>query len=189
MRTLLLAICLSTIPGMAADIYIFTVPAADNVSGPGGVSLTGWGYSITNESNSLWLVTNGLVGGPFQDATPELLFDFPDIAPGATITVPYDPSTPAGLFEITWDANTPQGFVNSGMFNVTAQWWTGDPLNGGIFFSTAPSANQPYTAVFASAPEPSTLYFGLLLLPLALAHFIRRRTGFYNSWRSGFLSR
>ena len=179
MRTLLLAICLSAIPAMADDIYTFTVPAADNVSGPGGATLTGWGYSITNESSSLWLVTNGLVGGPFLNATPNLLFDFPGIAPGASVTVPYDPSTPAGLFEITWDANTPPGFVNSGTFNVTAQWWTGDPLHGGTFFSTAPSESQPYSAVFTSVPEPSTLYFGLLLLPTALAHFLRRRTTSY----------
>ncbi|MBV8809614.1 MAG: hypothetical protein JO033_13150 [Acidobacteriaceae bacterium] len=81
MRTLLLAICLSVIPAMADDIYTFTVTAAENVSSPAG-SLTGWGYSMTNESSSLWLVTTGLIAGPLFHVTPTLLFDFPDLAPG-----------------------------------------------------------------------------------------------------------
>src|ERR1700761_8983862 len=105
MRKLLFAICLSAIPAMAADIYTFTVPAAENVSGPAGLSLTGWGYTIHNESSSLWLVTTGLSAGTFLQATPMVLFDFPDIAPGATIDVPYNPVTPAGLYQILWDAN------------------------------------------------------------------------------------
>src|ERR1700751_864576 len=114
MRKLLFAICLSAIPAMAADIYTFTVPAAENVSGPAGLTLTGWGYSIHNESSSLWLVTTGLSSGTFISATPKLLFDFPDIAPGATVMVPYNPVSPAGLFEILWDTNAPSGSVNSG---------------------------------------------------------------------------
>jgi hypothetical protein len=155
---------------MAADIYIFTVPAAENVSGPAGLSLTGWGYSIHNESSSFWLVTTGLSVGTFLHATPMLLFDFPDLAPGATVNVPYDPVIPAGLYQILWDANAPPGFVNSGTFDLSAEWWNGDPLNGGTLESVAPGASQPYSATFTATPEPATMGLaGLTLLALGFS--------------------
>ena len=127
MRSVFIAVCLTAIPAIAADIYTFTVP--DGVTVESLASLTtGWGYSLHNESSSLWLATTGLSVTAFQHATPDLLFDFPDLAPGATVTVPYDPLTPAGLYQIVWDANAPQGFTNSGTFTLTADWWNGDPL-------------------------------------------------------------
>jgi hypothetical protein len=177
MRKLLFAICLSAIPAMAAEIYTFTVPAAENVSGPAGLSLTGWGYTIHNESSSLWLVTTGLSAGTFLHATPTVLFDFPDIAPGATIDVPYNPVTPAGLYQILWDANAPPGFVNSGTFTLTGQWWSGDPLNGGTPVANAPSETQPYSASFTAVPEPGTIGLaGLALFAVGVLTSIRRIT-------------
>src|SRR5690349_15623742 len=177
MRTLFVAMCLSTIPAMAADMYTFTVPAGENVSAPGGLNVTGWGYSIHNESSSLWLVTTDLSAGTFQHATPTtpLIFDFPDLAPGATVTVPYDPVTQAGLYQIVWDTNAPTGFVNSGTFGLSAQWWNGDPLNGGSLVSQAPTENAPYSATLTSVPEPATI--GLIGFVLCAVPIVRRRLG------------
>ncbi len=95
---------LAAIPAMAADIYTFTVPDAVTVESLAGLT-TGWGYSLHNESRSLWLVTTGLSVSAFQPVhfstpPPILLFDFPDLAPCATVTVPYDPLAPAGLYQI-----------------------------------------------------------------------------------------
>jgi hypothetical protein len=178
MQKLLLAVCLSAIPAMATDIYTFTVPAAENVSGPAGLTLTGWGYSIHNESSSLWLVTTGLSSGTFLHATPKLLFDFPDIAPGATVTVPYNPVTPAGLFEILWDTNAPSGSVNSGTFDLSAEWWNGDPLNGGTLVSIAPGSSQPYSASLTTTPEPATISLaGLVLVAFSGMTYFRSRSG------------
>jgi hypothetical protein len=172
MRSLLLAVCLAAIPAMAADIYTFTVPDRVTVTSPAG-SVTGWGYSLHNESSSLWLVTTDLSAGTFQHATPDLIFDFPDIAPGATVTVPYNPLTPAGLYQIAWDANAPPGFVNSGTFSLTAEWWSGDPLAGGSLASNAPTASQPYTAMVT--PEPATSGFAaIFLLIFCTVWFLRR---------------
>jgi len=177
MRTVALAICLSAIPAMAADIYTFTVPAAENVSGPAGLSLTGWGYTIHNASSSDWLVTTSLTAGAFLHATPTLLFDFPDLAPGATVDVPYDPVTPAGLYQILWDMNTPPGFVNSGTFTLSAQWWSGDPLGSGSFLANAPDTGQPYSASFTTTPEPATVGLaGLALLAFGLVMYVRGLT-------------
>src|SRR6185437_13092242 len=99
MRKLLFAVCLSVIPAVAADVYTFTVPAGENVSGPAGLTLTGWGYSLHNDSSSLWLVPTGISVGTFLHATPDLLFDFPDVSPGATATELYNPVTPSGLYQ------------------------------------------------------------------------------------------
>jgi len=178
MQKLLLAVCLSAIPAMATDIYTFSVPAGENVSGPAGLTLTGWGYSIHNESSSLWLVTTGLSSGTFLHATPKLLFDFPDVAPGTTVTVPYNPVTPAGLFEILWDTNAPPGFVNSGTFDLSSQWWNGDPLKGGTLVSIAPGASQPYSASLSTTPEPATISLaGLVLLAFSGRAYFRRTRG------------
>jgi len=175
MRKLLLAICLSALPGLAADMYTFDVSPAENVSGPGGLfTLTGWGYTIQNQSSSDWLVTTSLGADSFLYATPQLIFNFPDLAPGTNVTVPYDPVTPAGLYQILWDSNVPPGFVNSGTFTLSAQWWTGDPTTGGTLIGAAPDASEPYSATLASAPEPESKSFvALSLFLLGVAAILR----------------
>ena len=173
LRTKLLALCLFALPVMAADVYDFSVPAPVTISSPAGVQ-SGWGYSLTNESSALWLVTTGLSTGSFQYAVPSSIFDFPDLAPGAMVDVLYDPVTPAGLFQINWDANAPPGFVSSGNFTLSAQWWSGDPLHGGSLISTAPVVTVPYSVGLNPIPEPTTAGLaGLVFLPFLL--FLRRR--------------
>jgi len=173
MRTLLLAICLSAVPGLAADIYTFSISPAETVSGPGCVpTVTGWGYTLQNQSSSDWSVTTGLNAGTFLYATPQLIFDFPDLAPRASVTVPYDPITPAGLYQILWNQNAPTGFANSGAFTLTAQWWSGDPTNGGTLIGNAPSISQPYSATLTPKPG-STEFVALALLLLGVPGIFR----------------
>ncbi len=177
MRTLFLAICLSAIPGLGADTYTFSVSQAENVIGIGIPTLTGWGYNLQNQSNSDWLVTTDLNAGTFLYATPQLLFDFPDLAPGASVNLPYDPLTPAGLYQIAWDPNAPADFVNSGRFTLTAQWWSGNPLAGGTFVADAPSMSGAYraTPTITAVPEPSTLGLTALVVLGLLPAAARRR--------------
>jgi hypothetical protein len=160
--TLGIALFMSRTPAYADNIYTFNlIPADGQVSGPPG-STVGWGYSITNESTTEWLVFVSLNSDPFQYGTPNSLFDFPVLAPLTNVTEPFDPQLGIGLFEFTWDTTAPLGFVNSGIFTVSAQWWTGNPLNGGQFIEDAPDGLAAYSAsVVGSTPEPSSL---LLLL-------------------------
>ena len=176
MQKLLVAVLFSVIPAMAANVYTFTVPAGENVSGPGGFTLTGWGYSLHNESSSYWLVPTGLSVGTFLHATPSLLFDFPDLGPGTTATELYNPVTPSGLYQILWDASTPAGFVNSGTFALSAEWWNGDPSKSGSHMvAIAPGESQPYSASFTSTPEPGTVGLAAIAVLLAAAVGIFRR--------------
>ncbi len=165
MRTLLLSVLLSVVPVMAADTYSFNLlPGEGSIGAPAG-STIGWGYQIENQSNSLWLVTTGLSSGVFQHGVPSLIFDFPDLSPGDTVTVPFNAANLAGLEQFTWDTSAPLGFVNSGKFSLDAQWWDGDPLGGGGFVSNAPSASQFYSVTVT--PEPMTIMLvsaSLLLL-------------------------
>jgi hypothetical protein len=156
-----------SLPAGTVDSYLFgTVPSDGLVSGAPG-STVGWGYTITNESPTLWLVTTSLNTGPFVSASPGLLFDFPILDPLTSVTEPFDPSIGAGLFELIWDSSAPPGFSNVGEFTISAEWWTGPPGNGGLFFDNAPDVAQPYGASVDDSPEPGTsalLVLGLVLV-------------------------
>lgn len=170
MRKLFLLSCIATVATMAAEIYTFDVPNASTTSDSSGRVVSGWGYSIANQSDTLWLVLTNFSAGSFQFADPASLFDFPIVAPRQTATKPYDQLIQAGLYQVTWHADAPAGFVNAGSFSVMAEWWNGDPLAGGSFVSTTPSLSQPYSVSPPSAvPEPATgvlVVFALLLVTL-----------------------
>lgn len=175
MRKLLVLLCIPVVSVMAASTYTFgLLPDDGNIGGLPG-STIGWGYSLQNQSSSLWLVTTGLATGTFTNGTPNLLFDFPDLAPGASVTVPFNASTSTGLLELTWGASAPAGFVNSGTFDVSAEWFNGNPLNGGSMVSVAPGASEPYSATVT--PEPATIELTGLILILFGAVLWRRKEG------------
>ena len=154
-RLSLLTLCFCAIPGIAADVYTFSLlPSDGNINGAPG-STIGWGYQLQNQSTSDWLVTTGLNAGSFQNAAPDLIFDFPDLAPGATATVAFNAATSAGLYELTWSATAPLNFTNSGTFALSAQWWNGNSLSGGMFLNSATTATHSYAAT--AIPEPASI--------------------------------
>lgn len=143
---------------------VFTLDPPDgSVSGPPG-SLVGWGYSLTNTDPSNWFLSTGLNSDSFANGTPTLLFDLPILAPanapGDTVTETFDPLNSIGLFELQWDLSAPVGFVNSGDFTLSGEWWDGDPLNGGTRIAAAPDIALPYSATVTAdtsgVPEPSS---------------------------------
>jgi len=166
----LLFLCLTQPALEALPIISFsTLPANGQVSGAPG-STVGWGYSITNNGTD-WLVITSLNADPFTSATPNLLFDFPIIDPGATVTEPYNPSIGTGLFELLWDTSAALGFSNSGTFVLSGEWWTDNPLDGGVFIEDAPDVNASYTASVNTVPEPAT--FWILFTGLSLIGLVR----------------
>jgi len=164
--SLLMGIALLGTPSYGAILFGL-VPSDGVVAGPPG-SLVGWGYSLTNDSLTDWFLTVNLNADSFANGTPAVLFDFPVVGPGATIAVPFDPLAATGLYQLTWDAGAPDGFVNSGNFVLSGQWWDGDPFNGGSFLFDEPDINLPYSATVTGSsdiPEPSAS----LLVVVALA--------------------
>jgi hypothetical protein len=121
----------------SAGIIFGLLPPDGNVSGAPG-SLVGWGYAVTNTDLSNWFMSTSLNSDSFSNGTPTLLFDFPILAPGGTVTEAFDSVNSIGLFELQWDVSAPVGFVNIGNFTLSGEWWDGDPLNGGNFIAAAP---------------------------------------------------
>jgi hypothetical protein len=158
-------------PPVYADSFTFsTLPGTGNVAGPAG-STVGWGYSLSNQSLTDWLVTTAISAGTFLYGTPSAIFDFPILAPGATISVPFSAVGGLGLYQLTWSATAPGGFVNSGTFDLSAEWWNGDPLAGGSFVTNAADQTAAYTATVTALPVPSTL----LLMAVGLAAMCLKR--------------
>jgi hypothetical protein len=161
-----------------ADLtYTFsTDPPSGNIQGPAG-STIGWGYSITNNSATDWLVTTSIAADAFSDGVADAspFFDIPTIAPLSTASLPYDPSTDTGLYALTWDASAPMGFVDSGVFTLSADWYTGDPFAGGTFDQHAADETANYSATVgpaavASVPEPISAGLLLTMVLLLLSH-------------------
>ncbi|SPQ02049.1 conserved exported hypothetical protein [Candidatus Sulfobium mesophilum] len=171
-----LLICIATFSTIStghADLIIdgwsfATIPESGNIAGPPG-STIGWGYTISNDDPDNWLVLIGLNADIFQQGATALIFDFPIVAPGSLLSVPYDGFN--GLYQLTWDLSAPIGFVNSGTFTLSAEYWNGDPLTGGTFIESAQDRSSPYKATVI--PEPST--FLLLGAGLAGMGLLRRK--------------
>lgn len=153
---------------MADSITFSLLPADGNVAGSAG-SAIGWGYSITNNSDTDWFVSTDLSpDSSFSDGTPSLLFDFPNVAPDTTTTEAFDPINGIGLYEFAWDLSAPGGDINSGNFVLSGEWWDGDPLNGGNFIADAIDTSAAYTATVSSGssstPEPASAVMMLTAL-------------------------
>ncbi len=160
-------------PAARADSFTFaTIPASGAISGFPG-STIGWGYTITNQSATDVLVFTGLSAGLFQNGTPLVLFDFPIVAPGATVSVPFDPLNGLGLYQLTWDPNAPIGFVNSGTFIVTGDFCTD------IFCSNVVQGNQSQSASYAATVVPTPEPASLTLVAAGLAGVVSR----FRRWR------
>ena len=168
---------------LAGDIYDFgIIPGDGNISGAPGATI-GWGYSITNDSATDWLLATNLDADSFAYGTPTLLFDFPEVAPGATVTESFDPIGGTGLYEDVLNASAPPGSVDSGNFVLSAQWYEGDPFNGGNFISDAIDSSAAYTATVtvevSGVPEPSSKWLFLTaIVAIGFGKAVQRRRVF-----------
>lgn len=147
------------------------LPGSGTINGNPG-STIGWGYEISNLSSTNWLfVTDIQASGPFPNCTVNSThFDYPILAPLTTVSVGY--TGQSGLAELTWNKNAPAGFSNAGTFALNADFYDGDPFNGGNYIGGAGIQNAAYRANVspAAVPEASTAVgFAVELLALLLA--------------------
>jgi hypothetical protein len=167
---------LSVVQAQITDNWTFgTLPVNGVVSGEAG-STVGWGYTLQNQSSTYWLYAYDFFSDSlFQNGTTSVLFDYPILAPGATVIVPYDGAS--GLANLTWNADAPIGYVNSGNLIVNGAWYDNDPFNGGQFVDLAGFRSSSYQAsvVSATTPEPNALTIYLIASGMAGMGWLRRR--------------
>jgi hypothetical protein len=156
----------------ADDLGLTLIPVSGDVSGPAG-STVGWGYTLTNDTSN-WLVTMSLSADAFQNGTPDTFFDFPALAPDTSVTVDFVADI-SGLYQLTWDTTAPAGFVNSGTFILSSDYYNGNPATGGMDLGPAPDLTAAYSATVANsaAPEPPV---ALLLCGGLLLFWVLKRT-------------
>jgi hypothetical protein len=161
---------------MADSWHFATLPADGVINGAIGETI-GWGYTITNEDPTNWLVISGLSGGSFMNGTPDAsIFDYPILAPGTEINVPYTATT--GLYGLTWDLSAPAGFTNAGTFVMSAEFWQGDPFVDGYFLVAGIDKSTSYAATVVdnnTNPVPVPPSCLMLITGLAGLVSIRKR--------------
>ena len=155
----------------ASPLYTFMALPSTGTTPSAEGSKVGWGYTISNNSDN-YLITTSLNADLFEHGVPFVLFDFPAIAPHTIVEAAYVPDV-SGLYQLTWDENTPLGFLNAGFFTLNVEFFNGDPLNNGQFLSAPERAFSGYSAIFAESgfnpiPEPKTTMLFLTNILLLL---------------------
>jgi hypothetical protein len=173
-RLLFLAAAAAT--GGQASI-IFTLLPGAGISGVPG-STVGWGYSITNGSTD-YLQPTGLATGSFSGLDPNSIFDFPEIAPGQTVTEQFSTSTlngpcsflDCGLYEVMIPNGTAPETV-TGTFTISALFYVDAAETNPAGAAPALTANYSLAVLpLAGVPEPGTL----ALLAAGFAAILARR--------------
>jgi hypothetical protein len=187
-------VSVTSTPAHADEVVLTLIPASGNVSGSPG-STVGWGYTLTNNT-SQWITTMTVSADPFRNGTPNLIFDFPAVAPDSSVTLDFSTGAsascafpPCGLYELTWDSAAPMGFMNSGTFTVSSDFFSAEPgTSGAIDLGHAPDADASYSATVSGThvtPEPSSLLLLISGLGVSVLQIKRRM----RSGRAGISSR
>ncbi|MBB3121130.1 hypothetical protein [Pseudoduganella violacea] len=160
-------------PGLAAALpFTFTfgtLPSSGMVSGQPG-QLVGWGYSLSNTDSVNWFVPTLLSASSSSLGTLDAsYFDFPILAPGISASQAFDDVLVRGLYGLHLFNTALPGQSESGNFALSGEWWSGDPLAGGVFLQTSDQLLSPFTVqiVPGAVPVPGSLALlapGLMLL-------------------------
>lgn len=171
-----IALCLASLSTQAGVIDFSVFPSDGEISGAPG-STVGWGYSITNNSSN-YVVTTAINADLFQYGVPLSIFDFPVINPGSTVTKAFSVDI-SGLFQFLVSNDSPIDFINSGLFILSSEFYTNDPLENGSFISSANDVVAFYSIKTventSSVPEPASLILLLAGLSILGVRNIRSR--------------
>lgn len=160
LATVLCTSLLSPLAHALPFTYTFDLlPPGGVVSGTPG-QLVGWGYSLANTDTVNWFVPTQLSAASLALGSPDAgYFDFPILAPGVAVSVAFNPVAGQGLFGLQLHPGVLPGQSESGQFTLAGEWWSGDPLGGGVMLQPGNSALAPFMVQVTggATPEPATL--------------------------------
>jgi hypothetical protein len=155
-------------------------PAGGAISGTPGQTV-GWGYQLVNTDTLNWFMPTQLNASSFSIGSPDAsYFDFPILAPGATAAAVFDAALHTGLYGVQIFPFALPTQSDSGSFSLSGEWWSGDPLAGGIFLQVADAVPAPLlleVVGVAAVRLPGSLSLLALGLVLLLASQRRRQKG------------
>ncbi|MQA20990.1 hypothetical protein [Rugamonas rivuli] len=168
-------------PVAGATPFVFTfaaVPSASVTGNPGDV--VGWGYQLVNTDTLNWFVPTQLNASSFSIGSPDAsYFDFPVLAPGATVAAAFDAVTHTGLYGLQIFPFALPAMSDSGSFSLAGEWWNGDPLAGGTFLQVSDVLLAPLSIAVAGTaiPAPGSMWLLAAGLPLLWLAQRRRQKG------------
>lgn len=178
-------IFLLSLLSLAAQALPFTFtlalnPAGGAVNGLPGQTV-GWGYQLVNTDTSNWFVPTQLNASSFSLGSPDAsYFDFPVLAPGASVDAAFDTLLHGGLYGVQLYPFALAGQSDSGIFTLSGEWWSGDPLAGGTFLQAADAVQAALSLTVAgvtAVPLPGSLPLLALGMLLLLLRQRRRQEG------------
>lgn len=179
-RLLSLTVALILCTGLSAHALLLDLnPFGGAISGTPG-STIGWGYSITNDSASDWVVISGssfttaATWGTYDDY---FLTNFLMLAPSESFSQVFSEVLTEGLGSFTIDPLALAGWTAIGTIDLTYDLYDGDPMDTGNWLSSATAYADASVTVSGGAPavpEPGTI----LLVGSGLAGLLgmRRRS-------------
>ena len=171
-----------SIPAVQAAPFVFTFatqPGGGAISGNPGDTV-GWGYQLVNTDTVNWFVPTQLNASSFSIGSPDAsYFDFPVLAPGATVAAAFDALTHTGLYGLQLFPFALPAMNDSGGFSLSGEWWSGDPLAGGTFLQVSDVLLAPLSVTVAAlaVPLPGSPWLLLIGVPLLCWSQRRRQEG------------
>lgn len=179
-------LCLPLLAASALPVFAAPVLTLDPVSGitlPGAPGSTvGWGFTITNDTNS-YLVVTQLTPSGFTNSSAIMDYiaalNFYVVSPNSPLSVTFDAGTTQGVAGYALDAGAVPGIVDSGTFLINYDLLVNDP-NGaggpdvGDLFGLSFDPVKASVTAGQEIPEPGT-FLTTVALGVALAGWARVR--------------
>jgi len=160
-------------PTAQATILFELLPADGFVHALPGAS-AGWGYSVRNQDLTQWLALIALTPDAIPASSLRTVFDFPVLAPGQHLIVPFDGTS--GLLELSWLPEATPGSVFTGNIRVEGEWYPSNPYLSPF---PVPTSGEFIDIGFSAAvlsvsavPEPAAVFlFAFAAIVLTLCRF------------------
>ena len=170
----LFALCAQATPNLTL------IPSSGTVNGSAGTTV-GWGFTVTNDDPSDWLVLNDSFFTPSNTLgtdstyTDLIASQFVVVDPGSSSGAqPYNPSVPTGIGSLTLPSTAPEGQVAMGTIFLDYSVFSQDPNDPNFDPGSFITSGTLDAAANVQVPEPASAMMLLGAAPLLLGSLRRK---------------